>query len=133
MARQIELGFKTLGSTLDAVADERPTTAAVGFPDSVTSYAELRAAVDRAARGLIALGVRPGDTVGLWLPNCVEWIVANFAAAAIGAISVPINMRYRVEEVGYIFRQADLHSLVMTDRVQATDYLKLLAEVCPEV
>ena len=126
-----QLALSTLGETLQYVARANPERRAVVFPDSATTYADLLQAVERTARALIALGVQPGCTVGLWLPNCVEWIICNFAVASIGAISVPINMRYRREEIGYILRQADLHTLIMTDRVQSTDYVALLTQVCP--
>src|SRR5579875_2096536 len=76
------------------------------------TYAELDAAVDRVARGLHGRGVRRGDRVGIWAPNCAEWFLVQYATARIGAILVNINPAYRTHELDYVLRQAGISTLV---------------------
>jgi len=70
----------------------------------------LAAEVDRVAAGLIAKGVGRGDKIALWLSNVPEWATVWFAAASIGAAVVPLNTRYKVDEVAYVLRQSALPS-----------------------
>ena len=63
------------------------------------TYAELGQAVEDVAAGLVALGLEPGERIGIWAPNCVEWVVSQFATAACGLILVNINPAYRVGEL----------------------------------
>src|SRR5690349_8446827 len=65
------------------------------------TYAELNRDVDALARGLIAAGIAVGDRVGIWSPNCAEWVVAQYATAKIGAILVNVNPAYRTHELAY--------------------------------
>jgi acyl-CoA synthetase (AMP-forming)/AMP-acid ligase II len=64
------------------------------------SFRQLALDVDRVAKGLLHLGVAPGEMVAIWLTNCPEWIHAMFACARIGAVHVPINTRFRTADVG---------------------------------
>src|ERR1700741_620095 len=70
------------------------------------SFADLSAGVDRFAKGLIALGVQPGDKVALWMLNRPEWMEAALAVMKIGAVLVPINTRFRTEDVAYVLDQS---------------------------
>src|SRR4051794_20017028 len=72
------------------------------------TWAELNAAVDDAARGLLALGIEKGDRVGIWAPNCAEWTITQVATAKIGAILVNINPAYRTHELAYVLNQSGL-------------------------
>src|SRR5438477_4379736 len=65
------------------------------------TYAELKRHVDRVASGLLALGLRPGDCIGIWSPNNAEWTLTQFAAAKAGLILVTINPAYRPTELEY--------------------------------
>lgn len=125
----------TLGALLDEAAERWPEKAAVVFRGARVSYRELRARVDRFARGLLALGLGPGDHVVVWMPNCVEWNVANLAVARLGAVTVTCNSRYKALEVEYLLQQSDAKALIMVDRFAAggVEYLPILREVCPEV
>jgi fatty-acyl-CoA synthase len=98
------------------------------------TYRELQRRADAFARGLLALGLGRGDHVVLWMPNCVEWNVANLGIAKIGAVTVTCNSRYRAFEVEYVLRQSDAKALIMVDRfaVARIDYLAILDELCPE-
>ena len=75
------------------------------FQDVRLTYRQLADEVDRVARGLLALGVRHGDRVGMWSPNNVEWVYIQFATASIGAILVNLNPAYRTDELRYAVAQ----------------------------
>ena len=96
------------------------------------SFAEVARRVDEAARGLIALGVSPGDKVCLWLDNCPEWIHLLFAVARIGAVLVPANTRFRTGDIEYLVRQGDCSTLVTHDVSGPVDYLAMVRELVPE-
>lgn len=89
--------------------------------------------VSRFARGLMALGVGPGDNVAVWLANLPEYAVAEFALAALGAAMVPINIRYKKEEVEFALRQSDSTTLIFAPTILKTDCVSVLREMCPEL
>ncbi len=93
------------------------------------TYAEFDAEVERVARGLLALGIDKGERVGIWAPNCVEWMLVQYATARIGAILVNINPAYRTHEVGYVLRQAGIRTLVSAPSFKASDYRAMIEEV----
>ena len=96
------------------------------------SFAEIAHRVDEAAKGLIALGVGPGDKVCLWLNNSPEWIHLLFAVARIGAILVPANTRFRTADIEYLLRQGDCSTLITHDVSGPIDYLAMVRELVPE-
>jgi fatty-acyl-CoA synthase len=124
----------TLGQMLDRAAARFPDREAIVFRRERVTYGELRRRVDDFARGLLALGLGRGDHVVLWMPNCVEWNVANLGIAKIGAVTVTCNSRYRAFEVEYVLRQSDAKALIMVDHFAAAkiDYLGVLDELLPE-
>ncbi|HVQ90445.1 MAG TPA: AMP-binding protein [Mycobacteriales bacterium] len=100
------------------------------------SYAELAAEVDACALGLLDRGIGTGDRVGIWAPNCAEWIVVQYATAAIGAILVNINPAYRTHELGYVLNQAGIRLLVSAPAFKGSDYRAMVGQVrpdCPEL
>jgi fatty-acyl-CoA synthase len=121
----------TLGQMLDRTAAGSPDRTAVVFRDERIRYGELKRRVDDFARGLLGLGLGPGEHVVLWMPNCVEWNIANLAIAKIGAVTVTCNSRYKALEVEYVLRQSDARALIMLDRFAAAsvDYLEILREL----
>jgi fatty-acyl-CoA synthase len=125
----------TLGRMLDEAAARHPDKSAIVFKGARTTYAELAARAEAFARGLLALGLGPGDHVVLWMPNSVEWNVVNFAIAKIGAVTVTCNSRYRAFELQYLLQQSDAKALVMVDRFEAAgiDYREILRAVVPDV
>jgi fatty-acyl-CoA synthase len=121
----------TLGQMLDEAAARDPTHEAIVFRDERVSYGQLKARADAFALGLVALGLRRGDHVVLWMPNRVEWNVAHLAIAKAGCVTVTCNSRYKALEVEYVLRQSDAKALILADRFDAAgvDYLKLLREI----
>src|SRR3954453_14153424 len=97
------------------------------------SYAELGEAVDRAARSLIAADLRAGDRVGIWSPNCVEWVLVQYATAKLGIILVNINPAYRTSELEYALRQSGCRMLVAATAFKASDYVAMVGEVRPSL
>ena len=93
------------------------------------TYAELDEAVDRVASGLIAAGIAKGERVGIWAPNCVEWVLVQFATAKVGAILVNINPAYRTHELEYALRQSGVRMLVSAQSFKSSDYVAMIAEV----
>ena len=100
------------------------------------SYRELAAEVDTVALGLLALGVRRGDRVGIWSPNCPEWFVLQFATARIGAVLVTVNPGYRAHELEFVLKQAGVRTVVALPSFKTSDYAGMLAATapnCPEL
>jgi fatty-acyl-CoA synthase len=83
--------------------------------------------VSRAARGLLALGIKPGDRVGIWAPNRQEWIVVQFATARVGAILVNVNPAFQRDELEYVIRQSGMSLLIHAQGFRQTDYGSLIA------
>lgn len=97
------------------------------------SWAELSEAVNTCARGLLALGLQPGDRLGIWAPNCAEWCITQFASAKVGAILVNINPAYRLNELEYALKQSGCRWLICADAFKTSDYHAMLAELLPEL
>ncbi|HTJ69163.1 MAG TPA: AMP-binding protein [Actinospica sp.] len=93
------------------------------------TYAEFDTAVDEVARGLLARGVGKGDRVGIWAPNCAEWVLTQYATARIGAILVNINPAYRTHELEFVVRQSGLSLLISAVSFKTSDYRRMIAEI----
>ena len=93
------------------------------------TYAEFSEAVDRVARGLMAIGVAKGDRVGIWSPNYAEWVLVQYATARIGAILVTINPAYRSSELEYVLNQSQVSVLVAAEALLTSDYRSMIDEV----
>jgi fatty-acyl-CoA synthase len=93
------------------------------------TYRQLDADSDALARGLLAAGIAARDRVGIWSPNCAEWVLLQFATAKIGAILVNINPAYRSHELAYVLRQAGVRLLVTAESFKTSDYRAMVDEV----
>ena len=124
---------QTLGSLPERAARRWGAREALYFNGRRWSFTELSRSVDRLARGLLALGVRPGEKVALWMVNRPEFIEAMFAVTKIGAILVPINTRLRTEDTAYILGQSDSTALLIADRSGPVDYLGMVKELAPSL
>jgi acyl-CoA synthetase (AMP-forming)/AMP-acid ligase II len=94
------------------------------------TYAELRERVMAAARGLASLDVTPGDRVAIWAPNGWQWIVAALAVQANGAAIIPLNTRFRADEIGYILCKARPRLVILSRHFLDTDYVAILDQAC---
>lgn len=125
---------KTIGQALrDAAAMWSGELALVSRHQAIRwTWSELDAEVDRIATGLLDRGVVKGDRVGIWAPNCAEWIVLQFATARIGAVLVTINPAYRTSEVEYALNKVGCSVLVAAARFKTSDYVGMLRELGAE-
>ncbi len=124
-----------LGDTIGANLDR--TAARVGDHEALVecatgrrwTYPQLVDDVDACALGLDALGVQQGDRVGIWAPNCAEWVFVQYGTAKLGAVLVNINPAYRTHELSYVLEQAGISVLVAAPSHRASDYRAMVAEV----
>src|SRR5579863_2614216 len=122
---------ETIGENLRRIAGEHPgREVLVDVPTGRRwTYARVDADTDTLARGLIAQGIEAGDRVGIWSPNCAEWVLLQYATAKAGAILVNINPAYRSHEVGYVLRQAGVRMLVSAESFKTSNYRGMIEEV----
>ncbi|MBI2516321.1 MAG: AMP-binding protein [Opitutae bacterium] len=97
------------------------------------TYAELGARVDRLAASLLRLGLNPGDRLGIWSPNCAEWVLTQFAAAKAGIILVTINPAYQLRELEFVLKHVGCRALVLAPVFRGNDYLGMLQSLAPEL
>src|SRR5437764_12111635 len=105
---------ETIGANLERTAARFPEREAliVRHQDVRLTYAQLDAQVDRLARALMAAGLGAGDRLGIWAPNCAEWVLVQFASAKVGAILVNVNPAYRTSELEYALEQSGCRMLI---------------------
>jgi len=122
---------QTIGLLPERAARQWGPREALAFQGRRWTFAEMHARVDAVAKGLLSLGIAPGDKVALWMVNRPEWIDAMFAIMKIGAVLVPVNTRFRTEDMAYILAQSDAAAVLLADRSGPVDYLGLMREVVP--
>lgn len=122
---------KRIGDLPAAAAERWGEREALLFNGRRWTHAELAEEVDRVARGLVGIGVEPGDKVGIWMTNRPEWLFLMYAVARVGAVMVPLNTRYRTEDVAYAVDWADVTTLVVNDRSGPVDYSAMVREARP--
>jgi fatty-acyl-CoA synthase len=122
---------ETIGENLSRMATTYPASdALVDVPTGQRwTYAQLDAATGDVASGLLTLGIGKGDRVGIWAPNCAEWVLLQYATAKIGAILVNINPAYRSHELAFVLRQSGIRLLVSAERFKTSDYRGMIDEV----
>jgi len=131
----VELTEKTFGQWLDKWADETPENYFLVYSDRGLrfTYSEFKNRVDTFAKGLLAIGVGKGDKVGIWARNIPDWITMMFATARIGAVYVTINTNYKLSELEYLVKNADVHTLCIVDGHRDSDYIGMVYELIPEL
>lgn len=123
----------SIGAALDEQVALRGDAPALIFGDSVLSYAELSARTCELARALIAWGVEAGDHVAVMSPNCVEWVLLEYALAKVGAVLVTVNPTFRQRELEYLLRQGKVTALFAAGRYRRADIAADLAELLPDL
>lgn len=121
---EVALLGETIGSNLGRLSAQFPDRDALVdvSQNRRWTYARFNAEVDQLARALMAAGVAKGDRVGIWAPNCPEWVLLQYATARIGAILVCINPAYRTHELSYVLRQSGASVLVAVEENRGADY-----------
>lgn len=123
----------TIGAALDRAADLHGDREAFVFANARTSFLELRRIADGVARGFLELGIERGDRVAVWMAGYAEWAYLYFGLAKIGAVIVPLNTRYKPEELEYVLRQSEARALIFRGTDDKKDYTDMLADLCPEL
>jgi len=130
-ASSTELIGETIGANLRRVAAQHQD--AEILVDAPTgrrwTYAQFDAETDVLAKGLIAGGLMAGDRVGIWAPNCAEWVQLQYATAKAGVILVNINPAYRSHELRFALRQSGVRLLVSAESFKTSDYRAMVGEV----
>lgn len=129
------LGYETIGDALAATAARHGEREAlvVTHQGVRLSWAALDAAVTDLAAGFLALGLEPGDRVGIWSPNNAEWVLTQLATARAGLILVCVNPAYRISELEFALNKVGCKALVTAERLKTSDYLAMLGELAPEL
>jgi len=125
----------TIGQVLAETARKFPMREALVFSQSSVrmKYTEFAEAVSGVAKGLLALGIKPGEHVGIWATNLPEWVLLQYGAASIGVVLVTINPAYRPFELRYTLEQSDVVALFLTDKFKSSNYYAIFGETCPEI
>ena len=125
----------TIPEHLAAVTERYPDNdAVVSLPQGRRlSYAQLEAAVQPLARGLLGMGFKQGDRIGIWSTNNIEWLLLQIATARIGAVLVNINPAYRPRELAYALQRSEVNGLFVIPRFRSSDYVAMLMELMPEL
>ena len=126
---------KTFSDVLDTMVEKFPDQIAYKYTtlDYTRTYSQFRDDVDNCARALIALGVKPGDKVAVWLTNLPQWFITFWATTKIGAVLVTVNTAYKIHEIEYLLRQSDTHTLVTIESCLDSNYADSIAKLCPEL
>ena len=126
---------ETIGQFFDRIVKQYPEREAlvVRHQGIRWTWSEYRDRVEEFATGLLALGIAPGDRVGIWAPNCYEWCLVQFATAKIGAILVCINPAYRVFELEYALNKSGCKVIISAERFKSSHYLEMLQRLAPEL
>ncbi len=127
--------YRTVDGVLKAAAAETPDRAAlvVPFQSRRFTFAEFDGEVERVARGMVACGLKPGERIGIWAPNCAEWVLTMFGAARAGLVLVNINPAYRLTELEFALRLVGCRALVFAPRFKTSDYAAMLNSLIPEL
>lgn len=126
---------ETIGQNLERIAAAYPDVEALVdiAGNRRWTYREFDAEVNQLARALMSQGIARGDRVGIWAPNCAEWILVQYATAKIGAVLVNVNPAYRTHELTYALNQSEVNILISATVFKSSDYRAMVEQVRPEV
>ena len=127
--------YQTIGDALDQAVEQWADKEAIVVRHQGIrwSYRQLAAAIDAFAAGLLALDLQRGDRIGIWSPNNIEWVIAQFATARAGLILVNINPAYRKAEVIYTLNKVDCKALILAPEFKSSHYIGVLNDIAPAI
>ena len=127
--------YQTIGDALDQTVEKSGEKEAivVRHQNVRWSYQQLGAAVDAFAAGLLALDLERGDRIGIWSPNNIEWVVAQFATAKAGLVLVNINPAYRKAELIYTLNKVACKALILAREFKSSHYVGVLRDIAPAI
>ncbi|MEG1555044.1 MAG: AMP-binding protein, partial [Rikenellaceae bacterium] len=131
----MELINHTLGSILEKNVAERPNNDFLIYADRNLrfTYAAFNERVNNIAKALLHIGVSKGDKIGVWGSNIPDWMTLMFASARIGSVLVTVNTSYKLPELRYIMKKADIHTICIIDGYRDTDYIDIMYQLVPEL
>jgi fatty-acyl-CoA synthase len=126
---------KTIGAYFDFIVDKNPNSLAVvvNHQNIRLTYREFQKEVNQLAMGLLAIGVKPGERVGIWSPNNIQWCLTQIATAKIGAIMVCINPAYRPSELTYALNSVECSTLITANSFKGSNYIEMLTSLAPDL
>ena len=127
--------YQTIGDAFDQAVEQWADKEAIVVRHQGIrwSYRQLGDAVDAFAAGLLALDLQPGDRIGIWSPNNIEWVIAQFATAKAGLILVNINPAYRKGELSYTLKKVACKTLILASSFKSSDYVAMLRDIAPAI
>ena len=130
-----QLSEKTLGDWLEHWAQVTPDKEYIVYSDRDLRFTwkQFNQRVDDMARGLIAIGVTKGTHVGLWAQNVPDWLTFLYACAKIGAVCITVNTNYKQNELEYLCKDSDMHTLCLTDGTWESNYVDMTYTMLPEL
>jgi fatty-acyl-CoA synthase len=125
---------KTIGAFFKDMVAEDPDHEFVVYPDRDLrwTYKDFDERTDNLAKGLLQIGFKPGDHLGVWARNIPDWLTFMFATAKIGVVLVTVNPVYKGHEVAYVLKQSDIKAICVIDQYRDVDYIKIMRELVPE-
>ena len=131
----MELTTRTIGQFLEHWAETTPDKEYMVYSDRDLrfTYRQFNERVDNLAKGLLSIGVKKGDHVGIWATNVPDWLTFLYASAKIGAVLVTVNTNYKQSEVEYLVKDSDMHTLCITEGVFDGSYIDMTYAMLPEL
>lgn len=131
----MQLSERTIGEWLEHWAEKTPEKEYIVYSDRDLRFTwkDFDERVNNMAKGLLAIGVKPGSHVGIWATNVPDWLTFLYAGAKIGAVLVTINTNYKQHELEYIVDNADIDTLCITEGVFDGSYIDMVYEMAPEL
>ncbi len=125
---------KTIGRYFRDMVEINPDHEFVVYPDRDLrwTYKDFDERTDALAKGLLAIGMKPGDHLGVWARNIPDWLTFMYATAKIGVVMVTVNPVYKGHEVSYVLKQSDMKALCIIDAYRDVDYIQIIRELVPE-
>jgi fatty-acyl-CoA synthase len=125
----------TVGKLLEEKANLHPDHEAVVYADRGLrlSYKQFNDYCRVVARGLMKLGIEPGEHIAIWATNKPEWVACQFATGKMGAVLVTVNTNYRTAELEYLLKQSDSTTLILMEQYRDSSYIDMIYELAPEL
>lgn len=125
---------KTIGRYFRDMVEIEPDHEFVVYPDRDLrwTYKDFDERTDNLAKGLLAIGMKPGDHLGVWARNIPDWLTFMYATAKVGIVMVTVNPVYKGHEVSYVLKQSDMKALCIIDAYRDVDYIEIIRELVPE-
>ncbi len=131
----MELTELTLHGMLEQWCKTQPDSDFIIYTDRNfrLTYSQFDERAEKFAKGLLHIGVRHGDKVGVWAKNVPDWLTLMFACSKIGAVLVTVNTNYKTSEVAYMMENADIHTMCLMNGYRDSDYIQIINEIVPEL